>query len=321
MSDSSINIVVDGDAFRLAQPFTAREVLRLGGILGEGLVIRTDGGRGSLFAPESPVSFEPTSVRPVFRTFRGAMHRLWVDGLRWDWGAPLISIDDVRRIREVAEDAPIRLQGSDRPLALNAFVDLTTDLPPRLVTLPVTADVSEADDAEARPVACDGRRRGRGSVLVRVDGADVVLSRSRLTGAAVLASVGAAARHADILIREHGGAARQVLATEWVDVEGGALATFRVHRGGGLRRIEVDGRDWDWGASEIGEDDIRSILDLDQGRDLFVAGDGQPLRRGVLIDLAAEATTFIQSREGIARSVEQGPFQPEGSVSSTTSKS
>jgi hypothetical protein len=78
-------IEVDGRAIPIEQPLTAREVLRLGGILGRGLVVRVDGGRASRFDPSGPVAFEQPT-RPVFRTFRGAAHRLHVDGLRWDWG-------------------------------------------------------------------------------------------------------------------------------------------------------------------------------------------------------------------------------------------
>lgn len=124
-------IEVDGQAVAIQQPFTAREVLRLGGILGRGLVIRIDGGRASRFDPPEPVSFEQPT-RPVFRTFRGTAHRLHVDGLRWDWGMPAISEVDVRGVAGIALDVRIRVDGTIRFLAPGELIDLTAVPPPRL---------------------------------------------------------------------------------------------------------------------------------------------------------------------------------------------
>jgi hypothetical protein len=134
MIDGQIAIMVDGETVLMWQPFAAADVLRLGGLIGDGIVIRTDGGRASRFAPEAPVSFDVDAVRPVFRTFRGTAHRLWVDGLLWEWGAPLIPVAEVRAIRGIATDATVRLQGADGCLPETALIDLTTLAPPRLVT-------------------------------------------------------------------------------------------------------------------------------------------------------------------------------------------
>ena len=134
MIEGQIAVVVDGEAVLMWQPITASDVLRLGGLSGEGIVIRTDGGRASRFAPGTPVTFDADAVRPVFRTFRGAAHRLWVDGLRWDWGAPLIRVAEVRAIGGIAADVSVRLDGDVGHLSPMVLIDLTTEPPPRLVT-------------------------------------------------------------------------------------------------------------------------------------------------------------------------------------------
>jgi hypothetical protein len=124
-------IGVDGLSVAVEQPIAAREVLRLGGILGDGLVIRVDAGRASHFDPLQPVAFE-APAHPVFRTFRGALHRLHVNGLRWDWGMPFISEEDVRRIAGIAPDVPIRINGTRPVLPPGQLIDLTVMPPPRL---------------------------------------------------------------------------------------------------------------------------------------------------------------------------------------------
>jgi hypothetical protein len=126
-----ISIMVDGETVLMWQPFAAADVLRLGGLVGDGIVIRTDGGRASRFAPEVPVSFD---VRPVFRTFRGAVHSLWVGGLLWEWGAPLIPVAEVRSIKRIGAGVTVRLQGVDGGLPTAALIDLTTIAPPRFIT-------------------------------------------------------------------------------------------------------------------------------------------------------------------------------------------
>lgn len=136
MIDGQIEIVVDGETVLMWQPFAASDVLRLGGLVGDGIVIRTDGGRASRFAPEMPVSFDADAVGPVFRTFRGAVHSLRVDGLLWEWGAPLIPVAKVRAIRGIGADVPVWLQGVAGRLSSTALIDLTTLAPPRLVTRP-----------------------------------------------------------------------------------------------------------------------------------------------------------------------------------------
>lgn len=146
MKDDHIDIIVDGWTTPIVQPFTAREVLRIGGLMGDGLVIRIDGGRASRFAPDRPVAFEGAAVRPVFRTFRGAVHRLRVDGLLWEWGAPAISATDVRAIAGIEADWPIRIEGVDGTLRQCALIDITSELPPRLRTSPVLQTLSGSGD-------------------------------------------------------------------------------------------------------------------------------------------------------------------------------
>jgi hypothetical protein len=136
MTEGRIAVVVDGVTVLMRQPIAASDVLRLGGLVGEGVVIRTDGGRASRFAPEAPVTFDADAVRPVFRTFRGTVHVFRVDGLRWDWGAPLIRVAEVRAIGGIAAEAQVRLRGVDGCLSPTALIDLTTEPSPRLVTQP-----------------------------------------------------------------------------------------------------------------------------------------------------------------------------------------
>ena len=137
------------------------------------------------------------------------------------------------------------------------------------------------------------------NVLLLVDGREVVVPRESLDGMTILAAVGAAVRRRDVLVRDDGGRARVVGPSEPVDIVDGPLATFRVHRGGHVRLVEVDGCVWGWGASAIGEYDIREIAGIPDDGTLFLAsGDGDPIPPGVLIDLNAKTATVINSRAG-----------------------
>ena len=320
MDQDNIAIVVDGCAAEVTQPFDARDVLRLGGILGDGIVIRVDGGRASRFDPERPIAF-PAGVQPVFRTFRGAAHALWVDGLRWDWGSPVISEAEIRAIVGTAPGS-IRFAEGGGPLRPDARLDLTTDIIRRLHTRATGGSGTHA--SQAREDGPAGPRRGGGHVLVRVDGIDVVLSRGRLTGAAVLAAAGAAEVDGAVLIRVDGGRARRIAADEALVVVPGSLARFRVHHLGEFRRFEVDGQTWEWGSSAIGEDELLDILiEDDSGKDVVLSSGLADIRPGTLIDLAADGSTRIVSRrrpdDGVGG--EAGSAQSNVSVSSTTSKS
>lgn len=131
MGSHAVVIEVDGASARMDRPFAAADVLRMGGILGRGVVIRVDGGRASRFDPSAPITF-PITAHPVFRTFRGVAHRLNVDGLRWDWGAPVISVADVRAIGAMPAGLAVEFDGQPGALSPTALIDLTAADPVRL---------------------------------------------------------------------------------------------------------------------------------------------------------------------------------------------
>ena len=137
-----------------------------------------------------------------------------------------------------------------------------------------------------------------GNVMIHVDGREVVVPRERLDGRAVLAAVGADPERRDVLIRDDGGVARLIAPGDDIHLEHGVLASFRVHRNGGLRHLKVDGRTWEWGAAAIPEGDIREIADVPDDRELFLAnGGGEAIRRGSLIDLTADWVPSVVTRE------------------------
>lgn len=130
MSGDSIVIEVDGQSRAIDQPFSVQEVLRLGGILSRGIVIRVDGGRASAFDPPGPVCFR-APARPVFLTFRGVAHRLHVDGLQWEWGLPFISESDVRTIGRISAHMKIRAEATGQVLKPGELIDLSVPRSPR----------------------------------------------------------------------------------------------------------------------------------------------------------------------------------------------
>lgn len=137
-----------------------------------------------------------------------------------------------------------------------------------------------------------------GDVMVLVDGREVSIPYDRLNGRSVLAAVGADPDRRDVLIRDDGGHARLVAPADEISVEEGKLATFRVHRNGGLYHLKVNGRSWEWGAPGISEACIRDIADIPDGEDLLVANaGGEAVRRGALIDLSAGLVPQIVTRE------------------------
>lgn len=137
-----------------------------------------------------------------------------------------------------------------------------------------------------------------GNVRIHVDGREVVVPRDGLNGRAVLAAVGADPENRDVLIRDDDGHTRLVPPGDDIYLEDGVLASFRVHRNGGLRHLKVDGRTWEWGAAAIQEGDIREIADVPDDRELFLAnGGGEVIRRGSLIDLTADWVPSVVTRE------------------------
>jgi len=136
------------------------------------------------------------------------------------------------------------------------------------------------------------------SITVIVDGRELELTRDGLTGRDVLMAAGGDPERRDVLIRDDGGAARLVAPTDPVEAGEGAVATFRVHRNGGLRHLKVDGRLWEWGAAGIQESDIREIADVADDVGLFLAnGGGEPLRRGSMVDLTADWVPHVVTRQ------------------------
>ena len=138
----------------------------------------------------------------------------------------------------------------------------------------------------------------KSEAILLVDGREVVVTRKGLTGRTVLTAVGAHPENRDVLIRDDDGHARLVAPTDTIEVSDDVLATFRVHRNGGIRHLKVDGRTWEWGAAAIGEADIREIADVPDTMDLFLAnGGGEAIRRGSLIDLTADWVPNVVTRE------------------------
>lgn len=126
-----MSITVDGRVIEAARTLAAVDVLREGGIIGDGVVIRIDGGRATHFAPEPAVTFEEGD-HPVFRTFRGALHHFRVDGLLWDWGGPAITETEIRAIAAADTAAEVYADGSGNPIRTGSVIDLTTQWPPIL---------------------------------------------------------------------------------------------------------------------------------------------------------------------------------------------
>jgi hypothetical protein len=147
-------IVVDGRENRVdCVGITADEVLRLGGVIGEGIVVRIDGGRPALFAPGASLDIE-ASDRPVFKTFRGAnLYHLRVEGALWDWGGPAISEDEIREIADVAENETVAAASGGSTLRRGAIVDLTIQWPPEFKV----ARSRNLAVAAAVPVVINGR--------------------------------------------------------------------------------------------------------------------------------------------------------------------
>jgi hypothetical protein len=159
--NDGFEIDVDGRAQSVSSAeVTAAQLLALSGV-GDGIVIRVDGGRAAHVAPDQPVLIQ-ADVRPAFRTFRdGTLRHLRVAGLVWDWGDPAITETDVRRIGGIGEDVELYLDGGETSLRRGSVIDLTTPWPPQV---------------EARDALPD-----RASVPVVINGRTVLLDRPDVT--------------------------------------------------------------------------------------------------------------------------------------------
>ena len=75
-----------------------------------------------------------------------------------------------------------------------------------------------------------------------------------------------------------------------------ASLAFRVFPDGAVHHLRVDGRAWDWGAPEIGVDDVRAIAGISEDDTLHLDGSEDPLDAGAIIDLAVAWPPRIEVR-------------------------
>lgn len=147
-------IIVDGRKNEVdSVGITPNEVLRLGGVIGEGIVVRIDGGRPAFFAPGTSLDIE-ASDGLVFKTFRGInLYHLRVEGALWDWGSPAISEYEIREIANLAEDQSVATASGGNTLRRGAIVDLTIQWPPEFKF----AESRSLAVAAAVPIVINGR--------------------------------------------------------------------------------------------------------------------------------------------------------------------
>ncbi len=127
------SVIIDGREFDVEGGFaTNDDVLRLAGVIGEGIVIRIDGGRAAMLVADIATELE-TVTTPSFRAFRGGkLHRLRVDGVLWDWGGPAITEDEIREIAGLTDVQMLAGGSVGATLRRGGLVDLTTEWPPQL---------------------------------------------------------------------------------------------------------------------------------------------------------------------------------------------
>ncbi|WP_394269840.1 hypothetical protein [Qipengyuania sp.] len=113
-------ITIDGGAL------DAATVATLAGHCSDSVVISLRFGLARHFDPVDPI-ISDRETPMIFRTFpQGALFSLLVSDTRWDWGAPTISVGEVRDIAGLDRQNVLALGNLEQILADDVVIDLAT---------------------------------------------------------------------------------------------------------------------------------------------------------------------------------------------------
>lgn len=107
-----------------------------------------------------------------------------------------------------------------------------------------------------------------------------------------------------VLVRTDGGIAQSVGLEEPVHFEHGTRAVFRTFEADHINTFTVEERGWEWGADEIGEEDIRTIAGIPKDHELFLDSDhDRPIPRGSSVRLSGAGVEHVRSRKAAPKKV------------------